>query len=240
MSSYNIERFLNDFARRTVHNLIAIKKQVKAGEKRLYDTTQLINSLMGLIILPVEANKKAYYFSDLELKNTSKKYYNKLERILYTCIATKRFYDDYPEDKEKAIKGNNSNRISIGSLINHIRNAVAHGGNNGLHFFPLEENEEITGIVFYDNQLAKKNNEGNQKESAERYEFCIKLNLEELFTLVTSITMLYCKYEDKNKKVKEKQAKYNSAMTAINNLLETQERRDSTKTIFDLPEGYSV
>lgn len=55
MSSYNIENFLFDFAYRTKTNLEYIEKYY--NEDYLYEVTQVINSLLGLIVIPYEASK---------------------------------------------------------------------------------------------------------------------------------------------------------------------------------------
>ncbi len=47
-----------DFAERTLRNLDFVQHQVRDGDDGLYDVTQLWNSLVGLIVLPLETRKK--------------------------------------------------------------------------------------------------------------------------------------------------------------------------------------
>jgi hypothetical protein len=49
---------ISDFADRTLRNLDDVQKRVRHGDKGLYDVTQLWNSLLGLIVLPLETEKK--------------------------------------------------------------------------------------------------------------------------------------------------------------------------------------
>ena len=47
-----------DFAQRTLRNLDYLQHRVRDGDDGLYDVTQLWNSLLGLIVLPLETDKK--------------------------------------------------------------------------------------------------------------------------------------------------------------------------------------
>ena len=69
MGIYNIEVFLNEFSSRTIKNLKFIDDHV--GYSDVFEVTQLINSLLGLIIIPVEKYKRNYLVNDTRLKEVS-------------------------------------------------------------------------------------------------------------------------------------------------------------------------
>ena len=68
VSGYNIEYFLEDYAKRTMENLEIIEYYSSKRwmniqgellkEKKAYEVTQLINSLLGLVLIPMESLKK--------------------------------------------------------------------------------------------------------------------------------------------------------------------------------------
>lgn len=224
MSGYNIEYFLKDFADRTMANLKNIEEQIECGFGRneVYETTQLINSLLGLIIIPVEAAKRTYKQknkksnsekevteveklreNDNNLKEVSSEDYSELIELLEKCQKEKRLFSDYKEDNEK---------IYISSFITHIRNALAHGGNRGIHFYPITEGGKITEIIFYD----------NKKEKGKRmfYEFCVKLTINELRNMVENVSNLYCRFEERNYPISEKQKRYEDDIEKLKNLMQ--------------------
>jgi hypothetical protein len=46
-----------DFARRTLANLYAVESRHKTGDKGVYEVTQLINSMLGLVTFPKEEER---------------------------------------------------------------------------------------------------------------------------------------------------------------------------------------
>lgn len=217
MSGYNMEHFLKDFANRTIHNLQFIEE--RSEQYSLYEVTQLINSLLGLIIIPVEAYKKTCKINDKILVQLSEKDYNTINNILNTCKLQNRLYSDYRKNRSEEQK----ERLNVSNFISHLRNAIAHGGNNGIHFYPVSEYGTISSVIFYDN------NEINHKK--EINEFCIKLTVDELRILVVAISNLYCQFEKRNFNVLEKQEKYVSDIKSLEDLLKDG-RTDKTKVIF--------
>lgn len=219
MSGYNMEYFLGDFANRTVENLRYI--DIESNNNGLYEVTQLINSLLGLIIIPVEAYKKTCFIDDKKLKTTSKSDYDRIDDLLNLCQKEHRLYCDYKKNNfEKQ-----QDRVCVSKFISHIRNSVAHGGNNGIHFYPVTESGQISDIIFYDNDECQKN--------AKVHEFCVKLSIAELRALVISISSLYCKFEKRDKNVLEKQKKYQEDIEKLEDLL-LNGRNDITKVTFEL------
>lgn len=173
MSSYNMENFLDDFAKRTMANLKYIED--KAKSENLFEVTQLINSMLGLIILPVEATNRVDKITDKKIKDLMIEDYNTIVDLIQKCKSENRFFSDYMDDIPS---------MSILNLIKHIRNAVAHSGNHGIHFYPISENGQISNIIFYD---FKKNQDNNQPDE----EFCIKLSVDELKKLVISLSNIF-------------------------------------------------
>ena len=217
MSGYNVEHFLNDFADRTLHNLSVLEKDVEAY--KLNEVTQLINSLLGLIIIPVEACKSLRRI-DSELKKSSKEDYEKICKLLEKCKAEKRFFSDY----ETSSFEDNLGHMNVDNFIRHLRNALSHGGDNGLHFYPISEEKKITNVIFYDNDKVNKNNI--------IHEFCIDLTVSELTELAMSISQLYCKFEKKDENSKNKIEKYESEIESLEKLM-SEGRRNASKVVFE-------
>ncbi len=233
MSGYNMEHFLADFADRTISNLRFIEDGAEVY--KLHEVTQLINSLLGLIIIPVEYYKKTYKIKncnkDRIIQGISLNDYNVVANMIEKCDKEKRFYSDYDRDRDR------SGRISVSEFINHLRNAIAHGGNNGIHFFPVSDSRIISSVIFYDNnEFSKKIAKRDFDTRAEINEFCIKLSVAELKVLVTAISSMYCKFEKKDRRPKEKKDKYASDIRALEELL-MNGRADKSKVIFELEES---
>lgn len=168
MSGYDIDRFLSDFTARTKKNLeyiCAVKKNNADNEDELYEVTQLINSILGLVVIPSETFKNDRICNDMLLMKMACQEYNMIKDIIKICRSESRYFNNY--------ENNVDNEVTL--FINHIRNSVAHGGHWGLHFYPLlNETEPITDIIFYDTDYNPNNT--NRAFS----EFCIKLSIDEI------------------------------------------------------------
>ena len=82
----------------------------------LHGSKSLINSLYGLVILPVEKFKSNPVQANSEIGKT-------VQGIIDKCKKQQRYYS---EDKK-----------DTSTFLRHIRNALAHGGNHGIHFLNL-------------------------------------------------------------------------------------------------------
>ena len=214
MSGYNIEYFLKDFADRTMANLKNIEEQIECGFGRneVYETTQLINSLLGLIIIPVEAAKRSSdekrdRLIDTRLERKSRKDYAEISNLLKKCHEEKRIFCDYSKQYDER-----NERIYVSDFITHIRNALAHGGNRGIHFYPITEGGKITKIIFYDNKVDE-----NKEISCE---FCVELTIDELRYMVENISNLYCRFEGRDNSIPEKQKRYEDDIEKLKNLMQ--------------------
>ncbi len=170
MSGYNIEYYIKDFAQRTQFNLNYIK--LSHAENGPYEVTQLVNSLFGLIVLPVEEYKGRPMKPANGKKDEFESAKNQIKEIMETCEKDHRYRCTYGDrDKPKG-------------FIKHLRNAVSHSGNEGIHFIPLTEaGENITGIIFYDRM--------KDERTDKHLEFCVDLHISELESIVENATRLY-------------------------------------------------
>lgn len=225
MSSYNIEYFLSEFAQRTIENLKWIEDSANKNGK-VFEVTGLINSLLGLIIIPVEKYKNTYQIRDRDIRLASPGDYFDIVNLIKKCDDEKRFFSDYEGDRDEY------KRIYVSNFINHIRNAIAHGGNNGLHFYPISGNGDITHIIFYDNNEVQVKRQNDRKKDIN--EFCIRLSVSELKDLTKAISRLYCQFEKRDENMSEKQNKYDSDIKKLRNLLENGRQQEKTKVIFEL------
>lgn len=213
MSGYDVVHFLQDFADRTKQNqelidnlakrkdTVVSKQDNEAARKDIlkkhirtkdiaYEVTQLINSLLGLIVIPYESYRNsAGDLNDDKFKKLSPVDFDNVKAILKACDAENRLFDDYNKAEERDSDG----VICLNSFIQHLRNAIAHGGSRGINFYPLSESgEKISGVIFYDFDFYDK--------SANQGQFCIKLKIDELRRIVYAIANLYCEHE-KNKNI---------------------------------------
>jgi hypothetical protein len=95
---YN-DDLISDFASRTLKNLDFVQRQVREGNTDLFEVTQLWNSLLGLIVLPLETDKG---------------------RIPATPMA------ELESQGWPRLTKNTHDHESLHSLVKHLRNAVAH------------------------------------------------------------------------------------------------------------------
>ena len=155
MSYYRKDSFEYHFAIRTLYNLKYIDdevKRMKAEEKeedeyRLYEVTQLINSFVGLLLVPKDAAFK--YIND----NAHFPWGSTAERILKKINQDQKenkntYFVNIGDNKYKK-KGTSEEMFNAVELIRHLRNAVAHA-NFSVYPEKCENGEEISGLRFED------------------------------------------------------------------------------------------
>ena len=184
MSGYNMEYFISDFAERTKTNLKLINEMAESPFQKAYEVTQLINSLLGLVVLPNEKYKNWQKKKSHAMKAAE----NKIWDLLDICEADNRYVNSYNDAKSKDVL----------KVIDHIRNSVSHSGKMGLHFYPVVEggDSNITHIIFYDSNysiLLSRNSPEEAHENAR--EFCLKLTIKEAGNMANYIADLYCLVE---------------------------------------------
>jgi hypothetical protein len=111
------ESLLRDFTVRTRHNLALIEAQKKVGNE-VYETTQLINSLLGLLVLPRE--RMLNEIPDLPVEELYARGWPK-----FKIVGTAPLQD------------------TLRPLVRALRNAVAHFNVE----FASNEHGEIGGVV---------------------------------------------------------------------------------------------
>ena len=204
MSCYNIEYFIKDFAKRTKFNLNYIKDHSKKDGP--YEVTQMINSLLGIVILPVEKYKGSRIRPPKEDQEEFNKHKDAIKKIMNKCKNDNRYRSTY-YDKDDPIK-----------FIKHIRNAVSHCGKYGLHFYPLTESDEnVSSIIFYD------------IDELNDSEFCIQLTIGELDDITQHASDLYILLDKKD----GKKIKYEIAVEEFKTFLLDGKRDKSVGAIID-------
>ena len=216
MSGYNMECFIADFAERTKVNFIHIDsfantpifsgeeldwdKEVISNNNGVFEVTQLINSFLGLIVLPNEKFKKW----DEKKNENMRKIEKKIWDMLRVCSKEHRYFNSYPDN----------NNAKIMEFINHLRNAVSHSGKLGLHFYPIVEggDNKITHVIFYDSDYYIKKRYKNESEARE---FCLKLTVKETAMMAMYIASLYNVVE----KTYGKDQDYNTIIGKLEDLL---------------------
>lgn len=240
MSNYNVNYFLKDFSQRTIKNLKYIEDNSTWNTNNIYEVTQLINSFLGLIVFPVEIEKKwknNYSCNSIESSvkenHEYKKAYESIESVIQKCISEKRLNSTYP----KELTNSGQLKITVVSFIQHLRNSVSHGGNRGLHFYPITDHSEsdtsITSIIFYDtDDFHSKSKIHEPRVKSEVHEFCVKLDVDEIRELLLKVSEVYSIKEQRKNSDKEAQEKYNSEISKLDLFLKYG-NNDKFKSIFD-------
>lgn len=192
MGMYNLEIFVKEFGNRTIHNLNIIKDKKKADlaknkrydkvEKNNYEVTQLLNSLLGLLVIPFERYKNSKDKDLMKMEDTT--HYNRIRHFIDKLRKSNRLYNDYPPNIDKYGE--------VCNFIRHLKNSLSHSGNQRIGFCPIREtdkDETIEEIIFSD---MKKDDTDQRK----KYHFYAKINIKtELEDLAQSIHGLYSQLE---------------------------------------------
>lgn len=205
MSCYNYTHFIKEFADRTTENLQIIERFSYKPEKK--EVTQLINSLLGLLVVPSERYKEDSNGKEREenaLRVCSPEMYGNIKKLIAQLKREKKLYNDYGYAKE----------YPVCDFIHHLRNAVCHSGNKTLIFTPIEENKDIETVIFYDTYT---------NPSGKTYEFCVELTVELIRSLITEISKLYVAVE--NAEAKSMQEEYESTVMRYRELMKKDSKR---------------
>lgn len=199
MSCYNYTHFVKEFADRTQENLQIIESFMHKPESR--EITQLINSFLGLLVVPSERYKENSAEREREensLKRCSPEGYRKIKRLTIQLEGQKKLFSNYGYAK----------KYPVSDFIHHLRNAVCHSGNKTLIFTPIEENKEIETVIFYDTYT---------HESGKKYEFCVELTVEQIRSLIAEISKMYIAVE--NSEAKDIQKEYEVTIMRYRDLM---------------------
>lgn len=185
MAGYNYAGFVSDFSIRTLENIKKIDKMKEeallAGcsedilQEEHHEVTQLINSLLGMLVVPYEKYKFNHdsinSTRENELKSISE--YGKLVDFIVNLEKRGKLYNSYESDT-----------FVVSCFLKHIRNSVCHSGNNGLFFSPINKKKKVEKILFYDH-------DGNE-------EFCAELSIGQLRQLLQLVAQMYQKVEEQS------------------------------------------
>ena len=180
MSGYIFQEFVSDFSGRTKQNIRVIdsicNEHDDNPDKKVYEVTQLINSLFGMIILPCEKYYNKINESDYMYESS----YKEIQELIKTLISQKFLRSTYSGEHEN---------IEVFMFIKRLRNALAHSGNGKLNFYPANNNKDNIKAVYF-------------LDSYQNYTFCCKLSVKRIKRLCELLPELYSVVE---KKVPENQ-----------------------------------
>ena len=145
LNMINLKEFTHDYTARTMANYSTIfnaylKEKKLQGEEEIedvFEVTQLINSLFGILIMPFESVKAlkkgqmgANNLRDVnqKMKEANETAFNDLSAVIQELKEAHHFYDSYIKDYEDG--------IAEIAFIHRLRNSLAQSGNNGVRFFP--------------------------------------------------------------------------------------------------------
>ncbi len=190
MSAYNTNDYEFNFAKRTIKNLELVQKRVAEQKAKgckdeditdAFEVTQLINSFVGLLIIPRQKCFK--YMPDdamFPIGSEAERLFSKIKSDKGKCDDTyfKKIWD---EKKRKFVKINEVEEVTPKILVLRLRNAVSH---NHLIIHPISPGEKgrIEDIEFSD----KPANSCNKRKEY----FRLILTVEETEILVKALSEL--------------------------------------------------
>ena len=162
---------------------------------KLYEVTQLINSMMGIAVLPYEMHKE-YFKLISEVKHPednrdsiredirSGPEYDDLLNFIRELYRDKKWKTTYKRDLRE--KNGIREDVIVFQFLRHLRNTVCHSGDDAISILPLDDGQVIREVLFYD----------TLGENEEIEEFAMRLTIEEVQKLIRLVADFY-----KNSKV---------------------------------------
>ena len=146
---YNVARKIEDCKKDLVREIISLES-LNSNKDSLYEITQLLNSMMGIVALPYEMHKE--YFKDVneDKKSNENKYRTNydLQKEAKTWAETAelrkficQWYDEgkwvttYVSD----IRDGHLKENIVFGFLKHMRNAVCHSGDGAINILPLTD-----------------------------------------------------------------------------------------------------
>lgn len=237
----NYSKFIQELVQRTLANYKYIKcavanpnlmntsvRPVASSEQdvKLYEVTQLINSMYSLLVVPEEifgirqqsnkqletdkALKTEFSTREAQLKEYDE--YNNILNLIEELKSQHRLF--YEEDKDTI---NYKTNYPVCSFLYNLRNSLCH---DGIGFLPLQidyggkPTNKIDDIIFEAKSIKNKNID---KDIA----FLSVLSVTQLENLLMYISAMYCKVEDGKRNINEKKYKdfYTKLKKDVQNLL---------------------
>ena len=199
MSGYNYTHFVKEFFDRTRINIEIIEGKRTIKDKK--EVTQLINSFLGLLVVPNEKfdfSNKQSGCDEKHLKYVDEKSYEGIVQIIKSLKKENKLFCDYPRADE----------YPVSDFIKHLRNAICHSGNDTLIFYPIDEQREIETLILYDT---------DEKFQHEKHQFCVELTIKQIREIVGNISALYVAVE--SERAKNLQNDYCEIVERYRNLL---------------------
>lgn len=147
-----------------------------------FDGTQLLNSFLGLVVLPFERFNCIRPIEDLDrLMRMDHDNYRWIQELINEIHKdnipedeTEFIYSDYSYRRGERDMDHNA-RYQVYYFWKHLRNAFAHSGDGTIFFFPIADGngKDITHIGFFDTT------EGRNQQYRPRY-FLAKLSLDKV------------------------------------------------------------
>ncbi len=174
MSGYIFQEFVKDFSGRTRQNMNVIDaiygEHSDDPDKKVYEVTQMINSLFGMIIVPYEKFKNQIDESEYADVNS----YKEIKELIHELERKKLLRSTYPKEVEE---------VGVFSFIGHLRNALAHSGNGRLNFYPVNSKKDnIKAVYFMDR---------HETRYGRISYFCCRLSIKRIRKLCNLIPSLY-------------------------------------------------
>lgn len=186
---HNVASKLEDAKKKLENNLNSIIASGNIEGDKLYEVTQLINSLMGIAVLPYEMHKE--YFKPVDEdkcagENKGKKLkeiqasirdtepYKNLGKYIKELYENKKWYSKYETDLKNGALNESE---YVFSFLKHLRNSTCHSGDNAMSILPLSEGLVIEEILFYDHYKDQ--------------EFAMRLSIKEMEELVDLVASFY-------------------------------------------------
>jgi hypothetical protein len=154
----------------------------------LYEITQLLNSMMGIVALPYEMHKE--YFknvgedkrsdenkdltkNDLQSKAQIWEETAELRKLICEWYVQGKWVTTYTSD----ISDGYLKKNIVFGFLSHMRNAVCHSGDGAISILPLDDGVVIKEVLFHD--------------TLEGQEFALLVSTGELYELVEAIAKFY-------------------------------------------------
>ncbi len=216
---YSLANKLDENKRQLESNLRELVSTRHMQNDELFEVTQLLNSLMGIAVLPYEMHKE--YFKRVseedrseynrgrslrdiqsDVKNCPE--YQSLFIFIMQLYDNKKWVTSYHDDLNNGA-GINENVI-VFRFLKHLRNVTCHSGDNAISILPLNDGQEIKEILFYD-VLSR---------DEDKEEFAMRLTVKETERLIKKVARFY-----QNSKIGEidKTANIAAAEKRVNALL---------------------
>ena len=190
----NLHKFTEDYIARTMANYEFVKKESKKrGESNkvkydVYEVTQLINSLFGVLIMPLESikainkgkfGKSIAQKANKDMRQANSRAFEQVSKIISELKNNGKIFNSYIDDYEEGVEE--------AYFIYRLRNSLAHSGNEGLRFYPIriegEKSGPIESVIFC-------NIDPNVKD----HEFIAELSVEQIEILLNSLIDIFSNY----------------------------------------------